>query len=68
MTTTISAITFVGIDVSKDELVIAYYEQGHLKKCKVKNTVETITDWLCQLPIKGVNTLSLNILGSILTG
>jgi transposase len=53
MTTTISAITFVGIDVSKDELVIAYYEQGHLKKCKVKNTVETITDWLCQLPIEG---------------
>lgn len=42
-------LTFVGIDVAKSELVIAYKEQGQLKKCKIANTLEAIDKWLAEL-------------------
>ena len=41
-----SAIIFVGIDVSKDELVIACGDKGQIKKCKISNTVDSIFAWL----------------------
>lgn len=47
---------FVGIDVSKDEIVIAYKEQkGHtkFKTLVLKNTVEVISTWLSQLGVEG---------------
>lgn len=37
---------FIGIDVSKDELVVAYQMDGKWTKCKILNTVEAISGWL----------------------
>jgi transposase len=50
---TTSTTIFIGIDVSKDELVIAYYEQGKLIKVKIKNTLSIISDWLIKLKVEG---------------
>lgn len=40
---------FIGIDVSKDELVVAYQMDGRWRKCKVPNTIEAICAYLDQL-------------------
>lgn len=40
---------FIGIDVSKDELVIAYLLNNKWIKCKVANTIAAISAWLKQL-------------------
>ena len=40
------AIIFTGIDVSKDELVIACGVKGQTKKIKIPNTLEAINAWL----------------------
>jgi|JI10StandDraft_1071094.scaffolds.fasta_scaffold502423_1 transposase len=41
---------FIGIDVSKDELVIAYGLNNHWKKGKIPNTLEHISEWLKGFP------------------
>lgn len=46
-------IIFVGLDVSKDELVIAYLESNKWKKCKISNTLDCISAWLTTLDIRG---------------
>jgi len=42
---------FIGIDVSKDELVVAYQVDKRWKKHKIPNTVEQIGEWLGGLPL-----------------
>lgn len=42
------AIIYVGIDVSKDELVVAYPSDGTWKKEKVANDVSSIGAWLVE--------------------
>lgn len=42
---------FVGLDVSKDELVIAYPLAGRWKKEKLPNTLKQISDWLSRFDI-----------------
>lgn len=44
-------IVFIGIDVSKDELVIAYLSDNKWVKCKVANTIAAILAWLGQLDL-----------------
>lgn len=44
---------FVGLDVSKDELVVAYQLDCMWKKCKIPNTLERISEWLSQLEVLG---------------
>lgn len=41
---------FIGIDVSKDELVVAYQVGNTWKKRKIPNTLERIREWLDDLP------------------
>lgn len=36
---------FVGLDVSKDEIVVAYQAHGKWMKCKVPNTTQAICAW-----------------------
>ena len=43
---------YVGIDVSKDELVIAYPAQGKWVKAQLPNKVGTISNWLNALGVK----------------
>lgn len=40
---------FIGVDVSKDELVIAYPQDNKWVKCKVANTVAAISTWLSSI-------------------
>lgn len=42
---------FIGIDVSKDELVIAYPVDNKWIKCKVANTVSAISAWLSSIEV-----------------
>lgn len=43
---------FIGVDVSKDELVIAYLSANQKWiKCKVVNTIKAITQWLEQIGV-----------------
>jgi transposase len=44
---------FVGLDVSKAELVIAYFQNGKWEKSKIPNTLEAISNWLSRLDIRG---------------
>lgn len=44
-------IIFIGLDVSKDELVIAYLVSGKWKKRKISNTLDCISEWLSNLDI-----------------
>lgn len=44
---------FVGLDVSKDELVVAYLIDGRWSKCKIPNTLEHIKGWLDNLGVTG---------------
>ena len=44
---------FIGLDVSKDELVIAYRVEGKWQKCKIPNTLERISEWLSSLGVSG---------------
>ncbi len=44
---------FVGLDVSKDELVIAYAVGQSWKKCKIPNTLGHISEWLSTLGAGG---------------
>ena len=46
----LSCTIFIGIDVSKEELVIAYQVGGIWKKRKIPNTLEGIRAWLNGLP------------------
>lgn len=41
---------FIGIDVSKDELVVAHQVDKRWKKHKIPNTLERIGEWLGSLP------------------
>lgn len=52
MTGTAQTIIFVGIDVSKDELVIASKVQGQFKVIKKENTLAAIGSWLKEFGIK----------------
>lgn len=47
----LSNIVFIGIDVSKDELVVAYLLGNKWIKCKVVNTVAAIMAWLSELDL-----------------
>jgi transposase len=49
----LSPIIFIGLDVSKDELVIAYFVAGKWEKCKIGNTLDDISVWLTNLDICG---------------
>ena len=44
---------FIGIDVSKDELVTAYQLDGKWTKSKVANTPQKISEWLGNLGVAG---------------
>jgi transposase len=44
---------FVGLDVSKDELVIAYLVGAKWKKRKISNTLDSISEWLSNLDVCG---------------
>lgn len=44
---------FIGLDVSKDELVIAYQLDCKWKKSKIPNTLDRISAWLSQLGVTG---------------
>jgi len=44
---------FIGLDVSKDELVIAYRIDTKWEKCKVPNTLASISKWLSNLGVSG---------------
>ena len=44
---------FIGIDVSKDELVIAYVLDNKWTKCKIANTVSAVLAWLSKLDLTG---------------
>lgn len=47
-----SPIIFIGLDVSKDELVIAYFVFGKWTKCKILNTLDDISAWLANLDVR----------------
>jgi transposase len=45
---------FIGVDVSKDELVIAFLNKdSKWNKCKIANTIKDITQWFEQSGIEG---------------
>ena len=48
-----SPIIYIGLDVSKDELVIAYFVAGKWEKCKIGNTLDDISAWLTKLDVSG---------------
>ena len=52
MTGTAQTIIFVGIDVSKDELVISCKVKGQFKTIKIENTLTATGSWLKEFGIK----------------
>lgn len=47
----VSSTVFIGLDVSKSELVVSYRLEGKWKKCKICNEVPAILNWLEQVDI-----------------